>query len=226
MAHWSAENATKAYLTTLKMGQRGKEPDVAEFISALAAGTNAQKMVVAGADAADSAAILLALTAAAHQTHGQVICIVQTLDHLASEAYSSKLAGVEFLVGDARQLLATSSRLEGADFVLVDYNLERHEEVVGAVRGNNGGTVVVGYNAMSCKGCCWWNNNCGRKSQLLPIGGGLVVTRFGGSNRNIPKYGGGKGKSNKSRWVVTVDKCTGEEHVFRVRVPHGRVIHA
>ncbi|KAF5207348.1 Peptidyl-trna hydrolase ict1 protein [Thalictrum thalictroides] len=45
MACWSAENATKAYLRTLKMGKRNKQPDVAEFVSALAAGNSAQLMV-------------------------------------------------------------------------------------------------------------------------------------------------------------------------------------
>ncbi|KAL7229575.1 hypothetical protein ACSBR2_008142 [Camellia fascicularis] len=73
MACWSTENATKAYLRTLKLGRKANKPDVdiAEFISALAAGNNAQLMVVTCAGAADSTA--LALVAAVHQTGGRVI---------------------------------------------------------------------------------------------------------------------------------------------------------
>lgn len=103
--------------------------------------------------------------------------------------------------------------------------------------------VVVGYNAMKCKGsmvnmtCCW--GYCGgTRTQLLPIGKGLLVTRFGdfgggnninnnnvvigsAKNRNYGASGGGLGKfRSSSRWVVKVDNCTGEEHVFRVRLPH------
>ncbi|TKY51964.1 hypothetical protein E2542_SST23484 [Spatholobus suberectus] len=216
MACWSAENATKAYLSTLKMGQKCKEPDVAEFISALAAGNNAQLMVVACAGAADPTT--LALVAAAHQTGGQVICIVPGHEELSASKIALGMAShqVQFMVGEAQELLA-------ADFVLIDCNLENHEEILKAVQEGRkqSGTVVVGYNAFSCRKSCL---SCGSKTQLLPIGEGLLVTRFGGTETS-PKYGSRMGKV-KSRWVVKVDKCTGEEHVFRVRFPHGKVIQA
>ncbi|KAL0317680.1 UNVERIFIED_CONTAM: hypothetical protein Sangu_2182300 [Sesamum angustifolium] len=86
MAGWSAENATNAYLRAMKMAKRAKEPDSAEFISALVAGNNARLIVVACADAADSTA--LALVAAAHQTGGRVVCIVSGL---MSSNYQKKL---------------------------------------------------------------------------------------------------------------------------------------
>ncbi|KAL2325203.1 hypothetical protein Fmac_024261 [Flemingia macrophylla] len=221
MACWSAENATKAYLSTLKMGREVKEPDVAEFISALAAGNNAQYMVVACAGAADSTT--LALVAAAHQTGGQVICIVPSHESLNASKHALGVAShqVQFMVGEAQQLLDHYE--QEADFVLVDCNLESHEEILKAVQEGRkqGGTVVVGYNAFSCTKSCL---SCGSKTQLLPIGEGLLVTRFG-VTQTSPKYGSRTGKI-KSRWVVKVDKCTGEEHVFRVRFPHGKVIQA
>ncbi|GMI95798.1 hypothetical protein like AT5G62280 [Hibiscus trionum] len=62
-SRWSAENAARAYLRALNMGRRGKEPDVAEFISAIAAGNNGQLMVMTSANVAGSTA--LALVAAA-----------------------------------------------------------------------------------------------------------------------------------------------------------------
>ncbi|XP_061338994.1 uncharacterized protein LOC133285739 [Gastrolobium bilobum] len=222
MACWSAENATKAYLSTLKMGQKAKEPDVAEFISALAAGNSAQRMVMACAAAADSTT-LLALVAAAHQTGGQVICIVGGHEELNASKNALGIAShqVQFMVGEAQELLL--EQYETADFLLIDCNLENHEEILKAVQEGRkqNGTVVVGYNAFSCRGS-WCS--CGSKTQLLPIGEGLLVTRFGVADTK-PKYGSRNGKI-KSHWVVKVDKCTGEEHVFRVRFPHGKVIQA
>ncbi|KAJ1403752.1 S-adenosyl-L-methionine-dependent methyltransferase [Sesbania bispinosa] len=221
MPCWSAENATKAYLSTVKMGQKAKEPAVAEFISALAAGNNAQLMVVACAGAADSTT--LALVAAANQTGGHVVCIVPSNEDLNASKISLGVAAseVQFMVGDAQELL-----LNQADFVLIDCNLVNHEEILRAVQvgvgcGKQNGTVVVGYNAFSCKGS--WRS-CESKTQLLPIGEGLLVTRFGASVTS-PKHGSGMSKS-RSRWVVKVDKCTGEEHVYRIRVPQGKVIQA
>ncbi|KAI4347443.1 hypothetical protein L6164_008256 [Bauhinia variegata] len=222
MACWSAENATRAYLSTLKMGQKAKEPDVAEFISALAAGNNAQLMVVACTGEASST--ILALVAAANQTGGNVICIFPGIQEMKASKNALGVVAhrVHFLTGDAQDLLL--NQFEAADFVLIDCKLENHEEIFKAVQvgGKQNGTVVVGYNAFS-RGS--WGP-CGSKTQLLPIGEGLLVTKFGEiSNGNSPKYGSGFGRS-KSRWVVKVDKCTGEEHVFRVRFPQGKVIHA
>ncbi|KAK7278357.1 hypothetical protein RJT34_23385 [Clitoria ternatea] len=222
MACWSAENATRAYLSTLKMGHKGKEPDVAEFISALAAGNNAQLMVVACATAGNYSTTL-ALVAAAHQTGGKVICIVHDHDELNASKNALGVAAyhVQFMVGEPQQLLL--NQYEAADFVLIDCNLENHDEILKAVQEGRkqNGTLVVGYNALSCRGSCL---SCGSKTQLLPIGEGLLVTRFG-INDTSPKHGSRMGKF-KSRWVVKVDKCTGEEHVFRVRFPQGKVIQA
>ncbi|XP_034711619.1 uncharacterized protein LOC117934110 [Vitis riparia] len=219
MACWSAENATKAYLSTLKMGHRAKEPDVAEFISALAAGNNAQLMVVACASVTSSTA--LALAAAAHQTGGRVVCILRGLEELHS---SKMLLGldachIEFVVGEAQTLLL-NDYME-ADFVLIDCNLENHEGILRAVQagGKPNGAVVIGYNAFG-KGT--WRVN-GSKTQLLPIGEGLLITRIG-AKAKVNGSCGGVGK--RSHWVVKVDKCTGEEHVFRVRFPQGKRIEA
>ncbi|OMO98050.1 hypothetical protein COLO4_14170 [Corchorus olitorius] len=219
MAFWSAENATKAYLKTLKMGQKANEPNVAEFVSALAAGNNAQLMVVACAGAANST--VLALVAAAHQTGGRVVCILPGTEELQ---LSNKILGydachVEFVVGEAQDLLFT--HYSEADFVLIDCKMENHEGILKAVQvqasRKRNGAVLVGYNAFA-KGS--WRSS-GSKTQLLPIGEGLLVTRI---NASKPKVESGLGK--RSHWVVKVDKCTGEEHVFRVRFPQGKIIQA
>ncbi|XP_054786188.1 uncharacterized protein LOC129292629 [Prosopis cineraria] len=238
MASWSAENATKAYLSAFKMSERSKEPDVTEFISAIAAGSNAQQMVVTSASVPDCT-ILLAMVAAAHQTQGRVICIASSPNQVnpTKTLLGTDIAGqVEFLVGEPQELLTSSEPCKDADFIVVDCELENHEEIFKAVcvrkkKKEENGTVVVGYNAMKCEqggSSCW--GYCGTRTQLLPIGKGLLVTRFGdfgGTNvSESPRYSAsGLGKF-KSRWIVKVDNCTGEEHVFRVRLPHDKVVPA
>ncbi|MBD4782395.1 DUF1442 domain-containing protein, partial [Xanthomonas citri pv. citri] len=66
MGYWLAANDTEAYLKSMKMGKMANDTDVAEFISAIAAGNNAQLMVVVGATTARSTT--LGLVAAAEQT--------------------------------------------------------------------------------------------------------------------------------------------------------------
>ncbi|OIW07879.1 hypothetical protein TanjilG_19980 [Lupinus angustifolius] len=221
MSCWSAENATKAYLSTLKMSQRAKEPAVAEFISALAAGNNAQLMVVACDSVADSTT--LALVAAANQTGGHVVCIVPGNEELKASKNVLGLFScqVHFIVGDAKDLLL--NQYEAADFVLIDCNLVNHQEIFRVVQGGKqNSTMVVGYNAFRCRGS--WRS-CGSKTQLLPIGEGLLVTRFGAKPTTCSKYGP-EIKKNRSHWVKRVDQCTGEEHVYKIRFPQGKVIQA
>ncbi|GER35030.1 hypothetical protein STAS_11288 [Striga asiatica] len=210
MACWSAENASHAYLRTMRMGKSTKEPNGAEFISALAAGNNARFTVVACGGPADSTA--LALVAAAHQTGGRIVCILRDHQNLRASqlALGPNAANIEFVHGDAKELL--SSQYKDSDFVAVDCKLENHEAIISALhekieRHHRKNCIVLGYNAF-CKET-WRNSNL--KAQLLPIGEGLLLTRR---------------KRSTSNWVVKVDKCTGEEHVFRVRSSVGRFIRA
>ncbi|GMP61818.1 hypothetical protein CsSME_00024131 [Camellia sinensis var. sinensis] len=213
MACWSAENATKAYLKALRMGKRGKEPDVAEFISAMAAGNNAQLMVIACAAIAGSTT--LAMVAAAHQTGGRVVCILTGHDKLKPSqiALGHYVHFVEFVIGKAQTLLL--NEFKGADFVLIDCNLDDHNEVsLVAQKGvNHGGGLVVGYNAL---GQGQWLSEF--NTHFLPIGEGLLVSRIGaGAGGGRFGGGGGGGGGKKSHWVVKVDEGTGEEHVYRIK---------
>lgn len=164
-------------------------------------------MVVACGGAADSTAV--ALVAAAQQTGGRVVCILRDEDELSSSqaTLGANSTNIEFVTGDASKLL--SNIYTESDFVAIDCNLESHEEIISGLqekaRVHNNRTIVVGYNAF-CKES--WKKSPLR-TQLLPIGEGLLVTRIAANK-------------SKSNWVVTVDKCTGEEHVFRVRSSQGR----
>nr|XP_010910329.1 uncharacterized protein LOC105036263 [Elaeis guineensis] len=212
---WSAENATKAYLRALKSGNKAMEPNVAEFVSALAAGSSARLMVEACSDAAGPTT--LALIAAAHQTGGRIVCIVAGPDELHSsiESLGPEADRVELVVGDARTLLLGEYR--GADFVMVDCELEDHKWVFTAAQAGAMeacGGLVVGYNAFRERS---WpsggGGSGGLRVDLLPIGGGLRVCR-------VPPG------AKRSQWVVRVDEFTGEEHVFRITTPRRKRIGA
>lgn len=189
-------------------GKSAKEPEMAEFISALAAGNNAQLMIVACAGAADSATVL-ALVAAAHQTGGRVICIIglacQLIQSIESLGHNSRF--VEFVTGDVNTLLMSEYR--EADFVLIDCNLNKCEGIIQTARMMGENVSVLGYNAL-----CMDSWRCQSfNAHLLPIGEGLLVT----SNKTAKKGGNLGVSGKKSKWIVKVDKCTGEEHVFRIR---------
>lgn len=224
---WSAENATKAFLQTLKtiskehqqqnlflQGNSTMEPDVAEFISAMAAGNGARLMVEVCAVSAGSTT--LALVSAAHQTGGRVVCIVPGQDELQASVMQlgrEAMERVEMVVGDAGEMLAGVYRR--ADFVVVDCDVEKHERVFEVAERRamevSGGGLVVGYNAFHKEAC---SSDGGLRVDLLPIGHGLRVAR-------VPP-----GLARRSQWVVRVDECTGEEHVFRVRSPRRKWIEA
>lgn len=178
---------------------------MAEFISALAAGNNAQLMVMVSARV--TASTTLPLVAAAHQTGGQVTCILSTeSDFIVSRNSLGPYADcVKFVVEDAKTLLL--SDYKRADFVLIDCNIDDCEGVFRAAQecGRNGRGLIVGFNAFH-RGP--WRNDL--KTHFLPIGEGLLVIRIG------DKIDNGCGQRKRSRWVTRVDECTGEEHVYRV----------
>lgn len=182
------------------------EPNVAEFVSALAAGSGARLMVEARSNAVGPTT--LALIAAAEETGGHVICILNNPDDLSPSLKSvgDRNPGlIQLIVGDAFELI--SKEYKAADFVLVDCALRDQERVfraaqVSALEASGG--LVVGLNAFDCEKF----KGSGRlRVDLLPIGGGLRVCR-------VPKR-----ERLRSRWVVRVDEFTGEEHVYRITPP-------
>lgn len=175
------------------------------------------------------ASTTLALVAAAHQTGGRVVCIIlngHDAVNSSKDVLGSYANSIEFVAGDAQNLLI--NEYKGADFVLIDCNIDIHKGIFRAAQESpkqGGGVMIVGYNAQH-KGS-WSEFN----TQFLPIGDGLLVTRL----TAYQKVGDGDGDGNgdgvvkgrrRSRWVVTVDESTGEEHVFRITTTHQRVIQA
>ncbi|KAE8677427.1 SPFH/Band 7/PHB domain-containing membrane-associated protein family [Hibiscus syriacus] len=219
---WSAENATKAYLRAVNMGRRGKEPGVAEFMSAIAAGNNAQLMVMTCAKIVGSTA--LALVAAARQTGGRVVCILNSLDYFEASKCALRNYGdcISFVIGDAKKLL---NDYRNADFVLIDCNITDHKTVLKAAQEgakHGGSALIVGYNALrrGPAGCS--SSIEGFRTYFLPIGEGLLVIRKG----EHKKGDDGVNPRKRSHWVVKIDKWTGEEHVFRINSPFPKDINA
>ncbi|KAJ0681670.1 hypothetical protein HanPI659440_Chr16g0638671 [Helianthus annuus] len=222
MGYWSAANGTEAYIRTMKMGKRANEPDVAEFISAIAAGNNAQFMVVACAQRR-RLIVTRGCTRPPQCFGGSLVCIVKGIEELESSKHilNSDANQVEFVVGNAESLL--SNEYKSADFVVIDCYLENHEGILGAIQNNREkSTIVLGCNAYWKDSWVWSRSN----SHLFPIGEGLLLMRVPGKSQNSGGRNGGSRGERRSRWVVKVDKCTGEEHVFRIRLPGGRAVKA
>lgn len=164
-----------------------KEPDAAAFISAMVAGTNARLIVIACADTVE--ATVFALTAAARQTGGKVVCITE------GHQLSKTAAEVEHVAGNAEHLI--SSMYTEADCIIVDCTISNSQRILKTAKTSAGNAILLGYNAWKCGGF---------DPHLLPLGGGLLVDRAAG-RKSI----------KRPRWVVRIDKFTGEEHIFRLR---------
>ncbi|OIT26878.1 hypothetical protein A4A49_57320 [Nicotiana attenuata] len=54
------------------------------------------------------------------------------------------------------------------------------------------------------------------------VGEGLLLTRIGAKAKKVTA----QGMENRGHWIVKVDKCIGEEHVYRVKSPRRRVVEA
>ncbi|KAK4350763.1 hypothetical protein RND71_030076 [Anisodus tanguticus] len=106
------------------------------------------------------------------------------------------------------------------DFIAVDCNIQNYEEILGSLRKSRRekSNTVLEYNAF-CKES--WKSSPLR-AQLLPIGEGLLLTRIAAK----AKKGADRGTENRGHWIVKVDKCTEEEHVYRVKSPRKRMIEA
>lgn len=164
-------------------------------------------MVMACAGCAGSTT--LALGAAAHQTGGRAVCILRGHKELTDsrKALGQYADSIELVTGDVHSLLLHN--YQDADFVLIDCKMDDHKQLLQAAQRGllHKDALLVGYNA----------NHSGPwmadlKAHFLPIGEGLLYTRVA----EVDKFhDGGK----KSRWVVKIDKFTGEEHAYRVISP-------
>lgn len=177
----------------------------------MAGGNNSQLMVMACTSHPGSALLGLGLVAAAHQTGGRVVCILRSDEEMHAIKETLILEDyakiVEFVIGDdVKTLLA--SNYEGADFVLIDCKLEDFQQVFEAAQQGVSvkSAFIVGYNALHERHKLSFDH----KGYFLPIGEGLLVSKI----RVLEGKNSGVGR--RSHWVVEVDECTGEQHLYRV----------
>lgn len=186
----------------------------------------------------------IALAAAARETGGRLICILPelVLDESKRVIKDSGLKDlVEFKTGEPSELL---SNYENIDFSLVDCKSDDYSRLLRMLDVNPKRSVVVANNLVGeRKGLEGNVRRMNNKEKLAvrslknPIGKGMEVTVIGRKRNEIEKrdWGGGISTSfpppsrsllpkrdsrsaskTKSKWLVTVDKESGEEHFFRV----------
>jgi predicted O-methyltransferase YrrM len=157
---------------------RNLEPDSAEFISALAAGARATRLLEIGGSSGIST---IALAAAARQTNGRLISIeIEPTRQAESKRTLADLGldtRVEYVLADAGTVL---DRYEGLEFALIDCEKEDYVRFFEQLRLAPG-AIVVADNIVSHD--LWDYVHHVRRipfieSVTLPIGKGLEVSRL------------------------------------------------
>ncbi|OEL19246.1 hypothetical protein BAE44_0019735 [Dichanthelium oligosanthes] len=231
---WCPEMASKAYIDGVRVlagrDDLAGSAEVAELVSAMAGGWNAQLVVEAPDVSVQSssrpAATSLALAAAARSTGGRYACVLPAEGDSAptAAAYAGvgpqedADAGAEpspspmVVASDADEAMA---RLEGVDLLVIDTLRHDAAAVLRAARPGTRGMVVVRHGDGRRRGATASMAAGTRvvRSVYLPIGKGVEVLHVGvGKGPSLHSRGGGRGTG---RWIRHVNHDTGEEHVFR-----------
>ncbi|VAI20394.1 unnamed protein product [Triticum turgidum subsp. durum] len=196
---WCPETASQAFIagvSALSDSEHGPagSAGVAELVSAMVGGWNAQLVVDAPeASAPDSATTSLALAAAAQRTGGRYARVLADADRAMEE-----LEGVDFLVVDARRrdaaAVLAAARPGARGMVVVRHGDGRRRGTKALEASMAAGTRIV-------------------RSVYLPIDTGVEVLHVGvGKGPSIQCR---RSPRVSSRWIRHVDQETGEEHLFR-----------
>lgn len=165
----------------------GAEHHSTEFLAALAGGIDA-RLIVQVTSFVSPATIALAV--AARKTGGRLICILAESESLLNAMVAMDALNlstvVEFLVGDAREILPQFSEV---DFALVDCRREQSVELFDLLRLNSSRAVVVAENLFQRSARALYEdkmtNRPGSKSVMLPIGKGIEVARLSRCEENF-----------------------------------------
>ena len=160
---------------------RNLEPASAEFLSALASGLDARRILEIGGSSGIST---IALAAAARANGGKLISIEIEPNRQAESQETIRSLGladhVDFILGDAADVLPT---IEDLSFVLIDCEKEDYIRFFDMLSVGPG-SVVVADNILSHDLSEYVRHVRGRpgvESMAVPIGKGLELTRFGDS---------------------------------------------
>ncbi|KAL5982854.1 hypothetical protein ACLOJK_016932 [Asimina triloba] len=192
---WSPDLAMKAYLHTLKlckeycshdeceMGSLQRiEPKSMEYISALAAGNEAQLMVEISSKGISP--LTVALAVAAKYTCGRLICILDKQEALQDTKHQMAIReledAIDFVVGDPCEVIR---RYKNINFVIIDSRVDDCLKLLKTIDVNPSGSVVVVNNLFHTKTRPSYaqvvRGKFGIESVTLPIGEGMEVTKVG-----------------------------------------------
>lgn len=197
--------------------QTFRESGVAEMISAMAAGWNAQLIVETWSEGG-VIPTSVGLSIASHYTGGRHVCIVP--DERSRLEYSARMseAGMspEIMVGEEAEEVMDG--LVGIDFLVVDSRRKDYSRVLRVAKLSNKGAVLICKNAnyKTASSTFRWRSVLGQgsrrlvRSVFLPVGKGLDMAHVSatGVNNSVSPV---KGK----RWVRHVDQRSGDLHFIR-----------
>ncbi|WMV43704.1 hypothetical protein MTR67_037089 [Solanum verrucosum] len=214
---WSPEKASKAYIDTVKSCEIFQESSVAEMISAMAAGWDAQ-MIVETWSRGGVMATSIGLAVANHHTGGRHICVVPDEDSKTEYVEAMENAGMspEVVIGDPEEAM---DGLMGIDFLVVDCRRNDFGRILGVAKLGHRGAVLICKNASSRIASDFrWRSVLDGKSRIvrsvfLPVGKGLDIAHVGATVNGGGKKGG-SGKTER-RWIRHFDRDSGEEFVIR-----------
>jgi len=176
---WARKRDQDARKLPQERRHRNLEPDSAEFISALAAGLRAKRLLEIGGSSGIST---IALAAAARQTGGRLRSIEKEGERQSEARETIARLGlgesVEFVLGDAAAVLPGIS--EPVEFALIDCEKDdyiRFFDMIPAAAG----AVIVADNILSHGLTDYVAHVRSRhdvESVTLPIGKGLELTRL------------------------------------------------
>ncbi|EYU30453.1 hypothetical protein ABFS82_01G087100 [Erythranthe guttata] len=213
---WSPETASKAYIDTVKSCEVFDESSVAELVSAMAAGWNAQ-LVVETWSRGGAIAASIGLSVAIHHTGGRHICVVPDEDSRSEYVEAMDKSGQsppEVVVGPPEEAI---KGVEEIDFLVVDCRRNDFARILRVAKLGHRGAVLICKNASSRAASDFrWRSVLDGKSRIvrsvfLPVGNGLDIAHVGAA-------GGGSGSAagkGQSRWFKHINRQTGEEFVIR-----------
>ncbi|XP_018847740.1 uncharacterized protein LOC109011123 [Juglans regia] len=212
---WSPETASKAYIDTVKSCELYQESGVAELVSAMAAGWNANFIVETWSQGGVMATSTGLAVASSH-TGGRHVCIVPDEQSRSEYAQGMVEAGMspEVIVGEPEEAM---DELVGIDFMVVDCRRKDFARILRLAKLSSRGAVLVCKNASSKSAAASfkWRSVLDGGSQhlvrsvFLPVGMGLDIAHVAAA------ASGGNSGSGAKKWIRHVDQQSGEEHVIR-----------
>ncbi|KAJ1416043.1 hypothetical protein SESBI_17562 [Sesbania bispinosa] len=221
---WSPERASAAYIHTVQSCQLFRESGVAEMVSAMAAGWNAQ-LIVETWSHGGVIPTSEGLAIASHHTGGRHVCIVPDERSRSEYAKSMGEAGMspEIMVGEPEEVM---DGLVGIDFLVVDSRRRDFSRVLRLAKLSGKGAVLICKNAnviskMGSSGFIWRSvlaQGSRRlvRSVFLPVGKGLHMAHVSGTGGDDSvTVSPLKVKGHAKRWIKHVDQRSGDVHFIR-----------